>query len=154
MTGSTSRHTGLIGLAVVGENLALNIERNGFPLAVYNRTAARTEELLAERAQQKDIVAGYSIEGFVQAIERPRHIFIMAKAGAQDVVVLAELRPQLDPDYIVIAGGKSLFTDTDRRARETAGAFRFMGMGISGGEEGALNGPSLMPGGPRDAYDV
>jgi 6-phosphogluconate dehydrogenase len=154
MTDSTNRHTGLIGLAVMGENLALNIERNGFPLAVYNRTAARTEEFLAEKAQDRDIVAGFTIEEFVQAIERPRRIIIMVKAGAPVDAVLAELQPHLDSDDIVIDGGNSLFTDTDRQSRETAGDFRFMGMGISGGEEGALNGPSLMPGGPRDAYDI
>jgi len=138
----------------MGENLALNIERNGFPLAVYNRTALRTEEFLAERAQGKDIVAGRTIEEFVEEIARPRRIIIMVKAGAPVDSVLAELRPFLDPEDIVIDGGNSLFTDTDRRTVEAGGAFRFMGMGISGGEEGALNGPSLMPGGPRDAYDV
>ncbi len=154
MTESTSRHTGLIGLAVMGENLALNIERNGFPLAVYNRTAARTREFLAARAQGRDIVAGFTIEEFVQLLDRPRRIIMMVKAGAPVDAVLAELRPHLDPGDIVIDGGNSLFTDTACRANETQGAFQFMGMGISGGEEGALNGPSLMPGGPRDAYDI
>ncbi len=152
-TGAT-RHTGLIGLAVMGENLALNIERNGFPLAVYNRTGARTEEFLASGAQGKAITGAYSIEEFVSSIERPRRIIIMVKAGPPVDAVLQELRPFLDPQDIVIDGGNSLFTDTVRRTADSVGAFRFMGMGISGGEEGALNGPSLMPGGPREAYDV
>jgi 6-phosphogluconate dehydrogenase len=148
------RHAGVIGLAVMGENLALNIERNGFPIAVFNRTATRTEEFMAERAQGKDIVPAYSIEEFVQALEPPRRIIIMVKAGEPVDAVLAELRPHLHPDDIVIDGGNSLYTDTARRTLETKGAFRFVGMGISGGEEGALNGPSLMPGGARDAYDI
>lgn len=154
MTESSARHTGVIGLAVMGENLALNIERNGFPLAVYNRTTSRTEAFLAERAIGRDIAGAATIEEFVGLMERPRRIIIMVKAGPPVDAVLAELRPLLDPDDIVIDGGNSLFTDTARRTVETEGAFRFMGMGISGGEEGALNGPSLMPGGPRDAYDI
>jgi 6-phosphogluconate dehydrogenase len=154
MTESIKPHTGLIGLAVMGENLALNIARNGYPLVVYNRTAARTEEFLATRAQGNAIAGAFAIEEFVGAIERPRRIIIMVKAGPPVDAVLAELRPFLDPEDIVIDGGNSLFTDTERRTTEAGGAFRFMGMGISGGEEGALNGPSLMPGGPREAYVI
>ncbi|MGD9714844.1 MAG: NADP-dependent phosphogluconate dehydrogenase [Thermomicrobiales bacterium] len=154
MTATAVRHTGLIGLAVMGENLALNIERNGFPLAVYNRTYARTEEFLSAGAKGRNIVGAATVEEFVSLIEKPRRIIIMVKAGAPVDAVLAELRPYLDPDDIVIDGGNSLFTDTARRTIETENAFRFMGMGISGGEEGALNGPSLMPGGPRDAYEI
>ena len=97
MTNSTSRHTGLIGLAVMGENLALNIERNGFPLAVYNRTAARTDEFLTERAQGKNIVAGYTIEEFVQAIERRRaHAVIPWQMGIVGAVLKALPRPIYD----------------------------------------------------------
>ncbi|MCC6943679.1 MAG: NADP-dependent phosphogluconate dehydrogenase [Thermomicrobiales bacterium] len=138
----------------MGENLALNIERNGFPLAVYNRTTARTEEFLAERAAGRNIIGESTIEAFVNAIERPRRIIIMVKAGAPVDAVLAELAPFLGRDDIVIDGGNSLFSDTARRSAEYQGAFRFVGMGISGGEEGALNGPSLMPGGPKEAYDI
>ncbi|CAN5721238.1 NADP-dependent phosphogluconate dehydrogenase [soil metagenome] len=154
MEAGATRHIGLIGLAVMGENLALNIERNGFPLAVYNRTGARTEEFLARGALGKSIIGAFSIADFVNSIERPRRIIIMVKAGPPVDAVLGELRPFLDPQDIVIDGGNSLYTDTVRRSSETEGVFQFMGMGLSGGEEGALNGPSLMPGGPRDAYDV
>ncbi|MEZ4498809.1 MAG: NADP-dependent phosphogluconate dehydrogenase [Thermomicrobiales bacterium] len=154
MTPTAERHTGLIGLAVMGENLALNIERNGFPLAVFNRTYARTEAVLADRASGRDIVGASSIEEFVGAIERPRRIIIMVKAGAPVDAVLAELRPYLDPMDIVVDGGNSLFSDTARRSAEYDGVFQFVGMGISGGEEGALHGPSLMPGGPQAAYDI
>lgn len=138
----------------MGENLALNIERNGYPIAVYNRTWSRTEEFLAERAAGKDIVAAETIAGFVEALATPRRIIIMVKAGAPVDAVLAELAEYVDPDDIVIDGGNSLFTDTERRSVEWEGKFRFVGMGISGGEEGALWGPALMPGGPRDAYSI
>jgi 6-phosphogluconate dehydrogenase len=149
-----SRQVGVIGLAVMGENLALNIERNGYPIAVYNRTGSRTDEFLSELADGKDIVGAYAIEEFVNALQKPRRIILMVKAGPAVDAVLAELAEYLDPDDIVIDGGNSLFTDTERRTQETMSQFRFMGMGISGGEEGALNGPSLMPGGPSDAYEM
>jgi 6-phosphogluconate dehydrogenase len=145
---------GLIGLAVMGENLVLNIERNGFPISVYNRTAAKTDEFMQSRAQGKNIKATYSLEEFVQSLERPRRIMIMVKAGAPVDAVIDQLKPLLEPDDMIIDGGNSLYTDTDRRTKdlETAG-LRFIGMGVSGGEEGALNGPSLMPGGTKAAYD-
>ncbi|HEY8447340.1 MAG TPA: NADP-dependent phosphogluconate dehydrogenase [Thermomicrobiales bacterium] len=146
------RHVGVVGLAVMGENLALNIERNGFPIAVYNRTAERTQEYLATRAAGRDIVGTFSVREFVAALARPRQIILMVKAGPPVDAVLSELAPYLDPDDIVVDGGNSFFQDTERRAKETAGRFHFVGMGISGGEEGALWGPSLMPGGPAEAY--
>ncbi len=154
MASGANRHTGVIGLAVMGENLALNIERNGYPIAVYNRTWSRTQDFLEDRAVGLDVVAAESIAGFVEAMEKPRRIVIMVKAGAPVDAVLAELSEFLDPDDIVIDGGNSLFTDTERRSLEWEGRFRFVGMGISGGEEGALWGPSLMPGGPKDAYSI
>jgi len=149
------RHVGVVGLAVMGENLALNIERNGFAPAVFNRTAARTEQFLAERAQGTSILGTFDIREFVDALERPRRILLMVKAGSAVDAVIAELAPYLEPGDILIDGGNSLFTDTERRSREvTDQGFHFIGMGVSGGEEGALWGPSLMPGGPKEAYDA
>jgi 6-phosphogluconate dehydrogenase len=148
-------HVGVVGLAVMGENLALNIARNGFAPVVYNRTSARTEEFLAGRAKDTGIVGTFSIEEFVASLERPRRILLMVKAGAPVDAVLQELGELLEPGDIVIDGGNSLFTDTERRsALATSNGFHFIGMGVSGGEEGALWGPSLMPGGPAEAYEA
>lgn len=145
---------GLIGLAVMGENLALNIERNGFPITVYNRTPEKTEAFMAQRAHGKQVKAAYSIEDFVASLERPRKIMIMVKAGAPVDAVIAQLTPLLEPDDIIIDGGNSFHEDTARRTRElTVKDLNFVGMGVSGGEEGALNGPSLMPGGTKAAYE-
>src|SRR6476646_8675444 len=144
---------GVIGLEVMGRNIALNVERNGYPIAVYNRTYAKTEHFLNELARGKNAKGGQTIQEFVQILERPRRILIMVKAGAPVDAVIAELRPHLQDGDIVIDGGNSLFTDTERRVKELAGTgIKFFGMGVSGGEEGALWGPSLMPGGDRDAY--
>jgi 6-phosphogluconate dehydrogenase len=149
------RHVGVIGLAVMGENLALNIERNGFPIAVYNRSAERTDAFMASRGGGKNIVASHDLAAFVASLEQPRRIIVMVKAGAAVDAVIAELKPLLAPGDMVIDGGNSYFADSERRARELeAAGFRFVGMGISGGEEGALWGPSLMPGGPADAYPI
>ncbi|GAB4239824.1 MAG: NADP-dependent phosphogluconate dehydrogenase [Candidatus Methylacidiphilales bacterium] len=145
---------GIIGLAVMGENIALNIERNGFPIAVYNRTYAVTEKFLASRAAGKNVVGAKTLPEFVAALERPRRILIMVKAGAPVDAVMDELKPLLEPGDIVIDGGNSHYPDTERRAKawEPTG-LKFFGMGVSGGEEGALWGPSLMPGGDRQAYE-
>lgn len=144
---------GVIGLAVMGENLALNVERNGFPIAVYNRSREKTDAFMAERAVGKNVVAAYSLEEFVAALERPRKILIMVKAGAPVDATIDQLKPLLDEGDILIDGGNSLFTDTERRAKDLESAkFTFIGMGVSGGEEGALNGPSMMPGGTKQAY--
>ncbi len=144
---------GVIGLAVMGENLALNVERNGFPIAVYNRSREKTDAFMANRAGGKNVIAAYSIEEFVAALERPRKILIMVKAGEPVDATIAQLKPLLDEGDILIDGGNSLFTDTQRRAKDLEAAkFTFIGMGVSGGEEGALNGPSLMPGGTKSAY--
>ncbi len=145
---------GVIGLAVMGENLALNVERNGFPIAVYNRSREKTDAFMANRAVGKQVKAAYSLEEFVASLERPRKILIMVKAGAPVDATIEQLKPLLDEGDILIDGGNSLFTDTERRARALeAEKFTFIGMGVSGGEEGALNGPSLMPGGTKAAYD-
>jgi len=150
----TQQSIGLIGLAVMGENLALNIERNGFPIAVYNRTPEKTEAFMAQRAHGKQVKATYSIEDFVASLERPRKILIMVKAGAPVDAVIDQLKPLLEPGDIIIDGGNSFHEDTARRSRElTAKDLNFVGMGVSGGEEGALNGPSLMPGGTKAAYE-
>lgn len=147
------RTFGVIGLAVMGENLALNVESRGFPIAVYNRTAAKTEKFMAERAQDKDIKAAYSVEEFVQTLERPRNILVMVKAGKPVDAVIEQLKPLLDEGDTIIDGGNSLYEDTERRTEylESSG-LGFVGMGVSGGEEGALNGPSLMPGGTESGY--
>lgn len=146
---------GVIGLAVMGENIALNIERNGFPIAVYNRSREKTDAFMKNRAQGKNAVATYSLEEFVNALERPRRILMMVQAGKPVDAVIEQLKPLLDPDDMIIDGGNSLYDDTERRVKDLeAAGFNFIGMGVSGGEEGALNGPSLMPGGSKAAYDA
>ncbi len=150
----TQQSFGVIGLAVMGENLALNVERNGFPISVYNRTPEKTDAFMAIRAKGKNAKGTYSLEEFVESLERPRKILIMVKAGAPVDAVIDQLKPLLDPGDIIIDGGNSLYDDTARRTRDLeAAGFRFIGMGVSGGEEGALNGPSLMPGGTKDSYE-
>jgi 6-phosphogluconate dehydrogenase len=146
------RHVGVVGLAVMGENLALNIDRNGFAPAVYNRTAERTKDFIEKRGTSS-ILPTYSIEEFVSSLARPRRILLMVKAGSPVDAVIDELSPFLEPGDILIDGGNSLYTDTERRSQTVAErGFNFVGMGVSGGEEGALWGPSLMPGGPAEAY--
>ena len=153
--GASGRHVGIVGLAVMGENLALNIERNMFPISVYNRTDTRTKAFMAERAHGKDVQAAYTIAEFVKALERPRRIIVMVKAGGPVDAVISEIGPLLEDGDIIVDGGNSFFQDTERRARESESKpFDFVGMGVSGGEEGALWGPSLMPGGPAKAYAI
>lgn len=149
----TKRTFGVIGLAVMGENLALNVESRGFPIAVYNRTSAKTETFMAERAAGKDVKAAYSLEEFVQTLERPRKILVMVKAGKPVDAVIEELKPLLEEGDMIIDGGNSLYEDTERRTKDLESTgLGFVGMGVSGGEEGALHGPSLMPGGTQSAY--
>ncbi len=144
---------GVIGLEVMGRNIALNIERNGFPIAVYNRTWSKTEDFLQRLARGKNAKGGKTIAEFVGLLERPRRVLIMVKAGAPVDAVINELKPHLQEGDIVIDGGNSLFTDTERRVRELQGTgIKFFGMGVSGGEEGALWGPSIMPGGDEESY--
>ena len=147
------RTFGVIGLAVMGENLALNVESRGFPIAVYNRTAAKTEKFMEVRAKDKDIKAAYSLEEFVKTLERPRNILVMVKAGKPVDAVIEQLKPLLEEGDTIIDGGNSLYGDTERRTKylESSG-LGFVGMGVSGGEEGALKGPSLMPGGTESGY--
>ena len=146
---------GVIGLAVMGENIALNIERNGFPIAVYNRSRSKTDAFMENRAGGKNVVPTFSLEEFVGALERPRRILLMVQAGKPVDMVIDSLKELLDPEDMIIDGGNSLYEDTERRVKDLEGAgFNFIGMGVSGGEEGALNGPSLMPGGSKAAYDA
>ncbi|MCB0164464.1 MAG: NADP-dependent phosphogluconate dehydrogenase [Anaerolineae bacterium] len=146
---------GLIGLAVMGQNLVLNAADHGFSVSVYNRTASKTDEFMAGEAKDKSITATHSLEEFVESLERPRTIQIMVKAGAPVDTVIEQLKPLLDPGDIIIDGGNSFFPDTERRAKDLEAAnLRFIGMGVSGGEEGARHGPSLMPGGTREAYAI
>ena len=155
LPGQGGRHVGVIGLAVMGENLALNIERNGFPIAVYNRTEARTAAFVAERAKDLNVKPAATIRDFVAALDRPRRMIVLVKSGPAVDAVVEELEPFLEAGDIVVDGGNSFYVDTERRAKATADkAFSFVGMGVSGGEEGALWGPSIMPGGPREAYDI
>jgi 6-phosphogluconate dehydrogenase len=145
---------GVVGLAVMGKNLALNMESKGFTVSVYNRSAEKTHELLDE-AKGKNLVGTFSIEEFVQSLERPRKIMIMVKAGAPTDATIAQLLPHLEQGDIIIDGGNTYFPETQRRDKELNGkGIRFIGTGVSGGEEGALKGPALMPGGPKDAYEL
>jgi 6-phosphogluconate dehydrogenase len=148
-------HFGLIGLGVMGENLVLNAERNGFSSVVYNRTHAKTLEFLAGRGAGKDIIGAATLEEFVGALERPRRILMMVKAGQPIDDLIATLSPLLDEGDLLIDGGNSLYTDTERRVAELESkSFGYIGMGVSGGAKGALEGPSMMPGGTRAAYDA
>lgn len=144
---------GLIGLGVMGQNFVLNIERNGYGVAVYNRTAETTDKYIVGPAAGKNIKPAYTLKEFVDSLESPRKIMLLVKAGAPVDATIQQLIPLLDKGDLIIDGGNSFFTDTERRAKELESqGFNFFGMGVSGGEEGALWGPSLMPGGSRDAY--
>lgn len=150
----TLQSFGVIGLAVMGENIALNVERNGFPIAVYNRSREKTDAFMTKRATGRNVKAAFELKDFVAALERPRRILVMVQAGKPVDAVIEQLKPLLDEGDIIIDGGNSWFEDTDRRTRELEPAgFRYIGMGVSGGEEGALNGPSLMPGGTNSSYE-
>lgn len=148
----TTANIGLIGLAVMGQNLVLNMERNGFTVAVFNRTTSVTEEFVAAHAGKKLILAR-SLQEFVDSLEKPRRILIMVKAGAAVDAVIDGLVPLLDRGDLIMDGGNSYYADTDRRSQALARqGFNYMGVGVSGGEEGALWGPSIMPGGTPDAW--
>ncbi|WP_016952493.1 NADP-dependent phosphogluconate dehydrogenase [Anabaena sp. PCC 7108] len=150
----TLQSFGVIGLAVMGENIALNVERNGFPIAVYNRSREKTDAFMAQRAGGRNVVAAFTLEEFVAALERPRKILVMVQAGKPVDAVIAQLKPLLQEGDIIIDGGNSWFEDTERRTQELEPTgLRYIGMGVSGGEEGALNGPSLMPGGTKSSYE-
>ena len=144
---------GLIGLGVMGQNFVQNVERNGFSAAVYNRSAETTEKFIGGLAAGKNIKPAYTLKEFVDSLESPRKIMLLVKAGAPVDATIQQLIPLLAKGDLIIDGGNSFFLDTERRAKELESqGFNFFGMGVSGGEEGALWGPSLMPGGSRDAY--
>src|SRR6266566_4453658 len=144
---------GMIGLAVMGENLAMNIERNGFPIAVFNRDPAKVDSFVA-RTQGKQVIPTKSPEEFVRSLERPRKVILLVKAGDPVDWTIDQINPFLEAGDIVIDGGNSYFVDTERREKSLKSeGLNFIGSGVSGGEKGALWGPSLMPGGDRDAYE-
>lgn len=148
-------HFGLIGLGVMGENLVLNAERNGFSSVVYNRTYAKTEDFLKGRGAGKQIIGATSLEDFVGKLQRPRRILMMIKAGDPIDAMIQQISPLLEEGDLLIDGGNSLYTDTERRVAELESkSFGYIGMGVSGGAKGALEGPSMMPGGTKAAYDA
>ncbi|SCB79015.1 NADP-dependent phosphogluconate dehydrogenase [Gilliamella intestini] len=150
----SKQQIGVIGMAVMGRNLALNIESRGFSVAIYNRSKDKTEQVVAEHSD-KQLVPYYTIEDFVNSLEKPRRILIMVQAGKGTDAVIDELRPLLDKGDIIIDGGNAYFEDTIRRNKTlSAEGFNFIGTGVSGGEEGALKGPSIMPGGQKEAYEL
>lgn len=150
----SKQQIGVAGLAVMGKNLALNMESKGFTVALYNRSSEKTKELLSE-AEGKNFVGTYSIEEFVASLETPRKIMMMVKAGEPTDALIEQLAPHLEEGDILIDGGNAYFPDTERRYQELAAkGLRFIGAGVSGGEEGALKGPAIMPGGQKDAYDL
>ena len=144
---------GLIGLAVMGENLVLNMESHGFTVAVYNRTTSKVDDFVNGRGADKNIIGTRTVEELCASLERPRRVMIMVKAGRAVDLVIESLLPCLEPGDIVIDGGNSQFQDSIRRTRELEEkGLLFIGTGVSGGEEGALKGPSIMPGGNPDAW--
>jgi 6-phosphogluconate dehydrogenase len=150
----TKQQFGVIGLAVMGKNLAMNIESRGYTVSVYNRSSEKTDEILAE-TKGRNITGTYSIEEFIQSLESPRKIMLMVKAGAPTDATIDQLIPHLDKGDILIDGGNTYFVDTQRRNKKLSElGIHFIGTGVSGGEEGALKGPSIMPGGQKEAYEL
>lgn len=144
---------GLIGLAVMGENLALNIESKGFRISVFNRTITKVNNFINGKAAEKNLIGTYSIEEFINSLQTPRRIILMVKAGDPVDQFIDLLIPHLDQGDLIIDGGNSNFMDTQRRTESLAEkGFLFIGTGVSGGEEGALKGPAMMPGGSLEAY--
>jgi 6-phosphogluconate dehydrogenase len=151
----SKQQIGVIGLAVMGKNLALNIESRGYSVSVFNRSPEKTEEFLKNEAEGKNFVGTYSVEEFVNSLEKPRKILLMVKAGPATDATIESLKPYLDKEDILIDGGNTFFKDTIRRNEELEKeGIHFIGTGVSGGEEGALKGPSIMPGGQQEAYEL
>ena len=150
----SKQQIGVVGMAVMGKNLALNIESRGYSVSVFNRSGSKTEQVIAENPEKK-LVPTYTIEEFVESLEKPRKIMMMVKAGEATDKTIQSLLPHLDKGDILIDGGNTFYKDTIRRSKELENSgINFIGTGVSGGEEGALKGPSIMPGGQRDAYDL
>jgi 6-phosphogluconate dehydrogenase len=146
---------GLIGLAVMGENLALNVESRGYRVAVFNRSTEKVDELMAGRAKGKNFVGCHSVAELVKNLRRPRIVMMLVKAGPAVDDLIEQLLPHLEPGDILVDGGNTHYVDTERRTKyiESKG-LSFVGSGVSGGEEGALKGPSLMPGGSKAAWET
>src|SRR5690625_3555921 len=151
----TKQQIGVIGLAVMGKNIALNIESRGYSVAVFNRTYEKTQSFLENEAKEKNFTGAETIEEFVNTLEKPRKILLMVKAGPATDATIESLLPHLDKGDILIDGGNTLYEETIRRNKKLdESGVHFIGTGVSGGEEGALNGPSMMPGGQREAYEM
>ena len=151
----TKAHFGLVGLGVMGENLVLNAERNGFSSVVYNRTYQKTEDFLLGRGLNKSIQGAKDLQEFVSKLERPRRVLMMVKAGKATDAVINQISPFLEEGDLLIDGGNAQFMDTERRVKELESkSFGYIGMGVSGGAKGALEGPSMMPGGTKTSYDA
>lgn len=150
----SKQQIGVVGMAVMGRNLALNIESRGYTVSIFNRSVDKTDEVIAENLG-KNLAPFYTVEEFVASLETPRRILLMVKAGEATDKTIASLTPHLDKGDILIDGGNTYYQDTIRRNRElSAQGFNFIGTGVSGGEEGALKGPSIMPGGQKEAYEL
>lgn len=150
----SKQQIGVVGMAVMGRNLALNIESRGYTVSIFNRSREKTDEVMAEHSDKK-LVPYYTVQEFVQSLDTPRRILLMVKAGEGTDKTIESLKPHLKKGDIIIDGGNTFFMDTIRRNRElSAEGFNFIGTGVSGGEEGALKGPSIMPGGQKDAYEL
>src|SRR6201994_700070 len=153
MASQGSAQIGVTGLGVMGRNLARNFARHGYATALHNRTAARTDAIMDEFGHEGTFVPSHTAEEFVASLERPRRLVIMVNAGAATDAVIEEFAPLLEPGDMIIDGGNAHFLDTRRReAALRESGLHFVGMGVSGGEEGALNGPSIMPGGSAESY--
>ncbi|WP_040804059.1 NADP-dependent phosphogluconate dehydrogenase [Nocardia concava] len=153
-TSEARAQIGVTGLAVMGSNIARNFARHGYTVALHNRSIGKTDALLEAHGGDGDFVRTETIEEFVAALEKPRRVLIMVKAGDATDAVIEELADAMEPGDIIIDGGNALYTDTIRReAAMAARGLNFVGAGISGGEEGALNGPAIMPGGPKESYE-
>ena len=150
----SKQQIGVVGMAVMGRNLALNIESRGYTVSVFNRSREKTDEVIAENPGKK-LAPYYTIEEFVDSLEKPRRILLMVQAGEATDKTIASLTPHLDKGDILIDGGNTFYKDTIRRNKELSEqGFNFIGTGVSGGEEGALKGPSIMPGGQKEAYEL
>ncbi|MGX7046353.1 NADP-dependent phosphogluconate dehydrogenase [Pseudolactococcus plantarum] len=150
----TQANFGVVGMAVMGRNLALNIESRGYTVAIFNRSKEKTEDVIQSHPEKK-IVASYDIASFVASIEKPRRIMLMVQAGPGTDATIQNLLPHLDKGDILIDGGNTFYKDTERRNAELADSgINFIGTGVSGGEKGALEGPSIMPGGQKEAYEL
>ena len=154
MSSTGTAQIGVTGLAVMGSNIARNFARHGYTVALHNRSVAKTDALLDQHGSEGKFVRSETVEEFLAALERPRRVLIMVKAGDPTDAVINELADAMEPGDIIIDGGNALYTDTIRREKAMRErGLHFVGAGISGGEEGALNGPSIMPGGPAESYE-